>query len=176
MKLEEVNHKTKEAVDYLVQSLESGQSAVLTQYLGAMAKFRNYSFGNIMLIARQKPDATNVAGLRTWNSLGRFVRHGEKGIFILAPMVSNKRKKDENAEQNADAKETQPTLYGFRGVYVFDRLSRDLRPSLCALDGFRQCHFREPPLDSSKHIIAQLLCPAQRSLMQRFQLSPSFAH
>ena len=33
MKLEEVNLKTKEAVDYLVQSLESGQSAVLTQYL-----------------------------------------------------------------------------------------------------------------------------------------------
>ena len=120
MKLEEVNHKTKEAVDYLVQSLESGQSDVLTQYLGTMAKFRNYSFGNIMLIARQKPDATNVAGLRTWNSLGRFVRRGEKGIFILAPMVGNKRKKDENAEQNTDAKETQPTLYGFRGVYVFD--------------------------------------------------------
>ena len=40
-----------------------------------------------MLIARQKPDATNVAGLRTWNSLGRFVKRGEKGIFILAPMV-----------------------------------------------------------------------------------------
>src|ERR1035441_4653427 len=89
MKLEEVNLKTKEAVNYLVQSLEAGQSAVL-QYLGAMAKFRNYSFGNIMLIARQKPDATNVAGLRTWNSLGRFVRRGEKGIFILAPMVGNK--------------------------------------------------------------------------------------
>jgi hypothetical protein len=31
----------------------------------------------------------------------------------------------------------------------------------------------ESPLDSSKHIITQLLCPAQRSLMQRFQLSPS---
>jgi antirestriction protein ArdC len=122
MKLEEVNLKTKEAVDYLVQSLESGQSAVLTQYLGAMAKFRNYSFGNIMLIARQKPDATHVAGYRTWTTLGRFVRRGEKGIFILAPMVGNKRKKNEtdNAEQNTDAKETQPTLYGFRGVYVFD--------------------------------------------------------
>ncbi len=26
---------------------------------------------------------------------------------------------------------------GFRGVYVFDRLSRDLRLSLCAPDGFR---------------------------------------
>jgi len=147
MKLEEVNLKTKEAVDYLVQSLESGQSAVLTQYLGAMAKFRNYSFGNIMLIARQKPDATHVAGYRTWTTLGRFVRRGEKGIFILAPMVGNKRKKNEtdNAEQNTDAKETQPTLYGFRGVYVFERLSRDLRPSLCALDVIPECHFRKSP-------------------------------
>src|ERR1039457_4519092 len=120
MKLEEVNLKTKEAVDYLVQSLEAGQSSVLTQYLGAMAKFRNYSFGNIMLIARQKPDATNVAGLRTGNSLGRFARRGEKGIFILAPMVGVKRKNDDGAEPNGDGKETQPRLYGFRGVYVFD--------------------------------------------------------
>jgi hypothetical protein len=52
MKFEEVNLKTKKAVDYLVQSLESGHSAVLTQHLGAMARFRNYSFGNIMLMAR----------------------------------------------------------------------------------------------------------------------------
>ena len=86
MKLEEVNTRTKEAVDFLVAALESGHSEVLTAYLGAMAKFHTYSFGNIMLIARQKPDATDVAGLRTWNSLGRFVKRGEKGIFILAPM------------------------------------------------------------------------------------------
>jgi hypothetical protein len=78
------------------------------------------SFGNIMLIARQKPDATYVAGFRTWTSLGRFVRRGEKGIFILAPMVGNKSTKDENAGQNSDAKATQRTLYGFRAVYVFD--------------------------------------------------------
>src|SRR5260221_9875018 len=137
MKLEEVNQKTKEAVDFLVAALESGHSEVLTVYLGAMAKFRNYSFGNIMLIARQKPDATNVAGLRTWNSLGRFVRRGEKGIFILAPMVGNKRKKNENAEQNADAKETQPTLYGFRAVYVFDISQTDGKdlPSLTEVHG-----------------------------------------
>ena len=145
MKLEEVNLKTKEAVDYLVQSLEAGHSAVLTQYLGAMAKFRNYSFGNIILIARQKPDATNIAGLRTWNSLGRFVRRGEKGIFILAPMVGSKRKGDDNAEKNTDAEEIQTRLYGFRGVYVFNRLSRDLWPSLCALDRSRLCHFRKSP-------------------------------
>ena len=90
MKLEEVNLKTKEAVNYLVQSLEAGQSAVL-QYLGAMAKFRNYSFGKIMLIARQKPDATNVAGLRTWNSLGRFVRNAATwvgpGTLLICRLV-----------------------------------------------------------------------------------------
>ena len=94
MKLEEVNTRTKEAVDFLVAALESGHSEVLTAYLGAMAKFHTYSFGNIMLIARQKPDATNVAGLRTWNSLGRFVKRGEKGIFILAPMVGRRSTKD----------------------------------------------------------------------------------
>jgi hypothetical protein len=100
-----------------------------------------------MLIARQKPDATHVAGYRTWTTLGRFVRRGEKGIFILAPMVGNKRKKNETdtAEQNTDAKETQPTLYGFRGVYVFERLSRDLWPSLCAPDVIRPCHFGKSP-------------------------------
>ena len=86
MQLEEINNRTKDAVSYLVEALESGQSEVLTQYLSAMGRFHNYSFGNIMLIARQKPDATNVAGLRTWNSFGRFVRRGEKGIMILAPM------------------------------------------------------------------------------------------
>jgi DNA-binding phage protein len=52
MKLEE--NKTNEAVSYLVAALESGQSDVLTQYLNAMARFRNYSFGNVMLIARQR--------------------------------------------------------------------------------------------------------------------------
>jgi len=119
MKFEDIKSKTKDAVDYLVQSLESGQSEVLTQYLGAMARFHTYSFGNVMLIARQKPDATNVAGIRTWNSLGRFVKRGEKGILILAPMVSKNRRKDENAEAE-DAKQPESKLFGFRAVYVFD--------------------------------------------------------
>jgi antirestriction protein ArdC len=120
MKLEEVNQRTREAVDFLVAALESGHSAVLTQYLAAMAKFRNYSFGNIMLIARQKPDATSVAGFRAWNSLGRFVRRGEKGISILAPMISNRRKNNASEEQTEDATKSQPRLFGFRAVYVFD--------------------------------------------------------
>jgi antirestriction protein ArdC len=120
MKLEDIKNKTKDAVDYLVQSLESGQSDVLTQYLAAMARFHTYSFGNVMLIARQRPEATNVAGIRTWNSLGRFVKRGEKGILILAPMVGKNLKKNQEAEQSEDAKQPESKLFGFRAVYVFD--------------------------------------------------------
>lgn len=87
MKLEEIKNKTNEAVSYLVEALEKGQSEVLSEYLNAMARFHQYSFGNIMLIARQRPTATRVAGIRTWNLLGRFVKRGEKAILILAPMV-----------------------------------------------------------------------------------------
>jgi len=93
--------------------------------------------------ALQKPLATNVAGIRTWNSLGRFVKRGEKGIMILAPMIG--RKTNGIAEPTADAKETASPLYGFRAVYVFDRLSRDLWSSLCAPDVIRECHFRKLP-------------------------------
>lgn len=120
MKLEEIKNRTKQAAEYLVAALNAGQSEVLTQYLAAMARFHTYSFGNIMLIAHQKPEATNVAGVRSWNALGRMVKRGEKGIFILAPMVGYTRKANESAEQTADAKEPQAQLLGFRGVYVFD--------------------------------------------------------
>jgi hypothetical protein len=126
MKLDEVNQRTKEAVDFLVAALESGHSEVLTAYLGAMAKFHTYSFGNVMLIACQRPDATNVAGLRAWNSLGRFVKRGEKGIFILAPMIGHRRSRqneiatDIDTDNTADERKPQPQLVGFRAVYVFD--------------------------------------------------------
>ena len=136
MKLEEINNRTKDAVNYLVEALESGQSEVLTQYLSAMGRFHNYSFGNIMLIARQRPDATNVAGLRTWNSLGRFVKRGEKGILILAPMIGRKNA-DSAAEATEDAKQSQPQLYGFRAVYVFDINQTDGKdlPTLTEVQG-----------------------------------------
>jgi N-terminal domain of anti-restriction factor ArdC len=116
MKLEEINNRTKDAVSYLVEALESGQSEVLTQYISAMGRFCNYSFGNIMLIARQKPSATHVAGLRTWNSLGRFVKRGEKGILILAPMIGHK-KASSTAAATDDAKQPEAQPYGFRAVF-----------------------------------------------------------
>ena len=110
----------KQAVDFLIQQLQAGKSETLTAYLGAMAQFHNYSFGNILAIARQRPTATRVAGFGTWKEMGRFVKKGEKGIQILAPMIGYRRKKDD-AEQDRDASaKPQPMLIGFRAVYVFD--------------------------------------------------------
>ena len=112
----------KQAVDYLIQQLEAGHSETLAAYLGAMARFHNYSFGNILQIARQRPAATRVAGIRTWNELGRFVKKGEKGIQILAPVTGFRRKKAETERDATADTETkpQPVLIGFRAVYVFD--------------------------------------------------------
>ena len=111
----------KQAVDYLIQQLEAGKSETLTAYLNAMARFHSYSFGNILQIARQRPTATRVAGIRTWNEMGRFVKRGEKGIQILAPMTGFRRRKsgDSESEQEPETK-PQPVLLGFRAVYVFD--------------------------------------------------------
>jgi hypothetical protein len=38
----------------LIEQLEAGKSDALTAYLDAMSRFHNYSFGNILEIARQK--------------------------------------------------------------------------------------------------------------------------
>jgi antirestriction protein ArdC len=109
----------RENVQYLIEQLEAGHSESLTAYLDAMAHFSSYSFGNVLLIARQKPQATNVAGMWTWNQLGRRVRRGEKGIAILAPMIGKNRKKREPSEAE-DSDANKSALLGFRKVFVWD--------------------------------------------------------
>jgi len=106
-------------VKSLIEQLQSGHSDALTAYLNAMSRFHNYSFGNILEIARQRPDATRVAGMDAWNQLGRKVKKGEHGIRILAPIVGVKRKKDEEAEKDITKQNTR-VLVGFRNAYVFD--------------------------------------------------------
>jgi hypothetical protein len=106
-------------VQLLIEQLEAGHSEGLTAYLTAMGRFHNYSFGNILEIARQMPSATRVAGLYAWNQLGRKVKKGSKGIRILAPMIGTKRKKDKEADKDI-TKQNEPVLVGFRPVYVFD--------------------------------------------------------
>jgi hypothetical protein len=111
-------------VQSLIEQLEAGHSDALTAYLNAMGRFHNYSFGNILEIARQKPDATRVAGFWKWKELGRSVKKGEKGIRILAPIIGVRRKKDEEAEKDI-TKQNTAVLVGFRSAYVFDVLQTE---------------------------------------------------
>jgi antirestriction protein ArdC len=91
-----------------------------TRYLESRSRFHSYSFGNVMLIGWQRPDASLVAGYRRWQELGRQVRKGEGGITILAPMV---RKQD-----RGDGAEPDRVVTGFRAVSVFDVAQTDGEP------------------------------------------------
>src|SRR5580692_3432235 len=106
-------------VQNLIEQLEAGHSDALTAYLNAMSRFHRYSLGNILEIARQRPDATRVAGFWKWKELGRSVKKGEKGIRILAPIIGVRRKKDEEANKDI-TKQNTAVLVGFRSAYVFD--------------------------------------------------------
>ena len=76
-----------------------------------------------MLIASQKPNATHVTGFHAWHKLGRFVKKGEKGILILAPIIRKK------AENNGEAEPDEfSTAVGFRAAYVFDISQTDGQP------------------------------------------------
>ena len=117
MKADELKQITTDALDKLAALLDEGHSDQLTALLKTMARFHKYSFHNICLISSQCPTATRVAGFQTWRTMGRFVRKGERGIAILAPIVG---RRDSDAAEN-DSKR----ILGFRAAYVFDGLSRD---------------------------------------------------
>jgi len=84
-------------IDAVMKQLKAGVEGIQDSYqfrlfLTTMAKFHDYSIGNQILIMLQKPDAVRVAGFNTWKDLGRWVKKGEKGIAILAPVMLPKAK------------------------------------------------------------------------------------
>ena len=117
MKAEDAKKIADRALDDLTEALNNGKSEQLTQYLAMLARFHHYSFGNVLLILSQKPEATQVAGFSKWKQMGRFVKKGEKGIVIIAPMRF--RPKDEHTEGQEQTEQAKPILR-FRGVFVFD--------------------------------------------------------
>ena len=114
MTTEQAKQLSDDAIARLMEALEKGQSDALKNYLAVMARFHTYSWGNCMMIYSQCPNATRVAGFHAWLKLRRYVRKGEKGILILAPMIGKKK-----SEENSDC-EAESRLIGFRGIYVFD--------------------------------------------------------
>ena len=122
-------------MDSIMQSLESGVEELFTsnryqEFLKTMAKFHNYSFNNTMLIAMQRPDATLVTNYKNWQSMGRQVMKGEKGITIIAPAPYKKMKEKEVLDENqrpimgTDGKpkteQVEVTVPHFKAVTVFD--------------------------------------------------------
>jgi antirestriction protein ArdC len=115
MNSENIKKITNQAIEQLISALNEGRSETLTQYLAAIGRFHRYSLRNVMLIASQKPTASHVAGFHAWHKLGRFVKKGEKGIMILAPIVRLKIESVEHQETDESS-----TAVGFRAAYVFD--------------------------------------------------------
>lgn len=122
-------------MDSIMQSLESGVEELFTsnryqEFLKTMAKFHNYSFNNTMLIAMQRPDATLVTSYKNWQSMGRQVMKGEKGITIIAPAPYKKMKEKEVLDENqrpimgTDGKpkteKVEVTVPHFKAITVFD--------------------------------------------------------
>ena len=91
-------------------------SEKMQAFFSLSAKFHKYSVCNLWLIAWQCPHATRVAGYKKWNEFNRYVRKGEQGIAILAPLIYK--------SDDGDEKE----LRGFKPVYVFDVSQTDGDP------------------------------------------------
>jgi hypothetical protein len=115
----------------LLATLSEGIAKLTTSdewqlYLDCQSRFYRYSPNNVMLIAHKRHEATMVAGFNAWKKHGRFVRKGEKAIWILAPMVY-KASDDEKSEEN------ERVIRGFKLVPVFDIASTDGEelPTVC---------------------------------------------
>jgi antirestriction protein ArdC len=105
-------------------------SEAWTRMLETAARFQRYSARNMLLLLIQAEERgteiTRVAGYRTWQTLGRQVRRGEKSYEVLAP-VRHRLSLDEAAERAAAGEpaydaEGRPIMVvgGFRIEHVFD--------------------------------------------------------
>lgn len=110
--------KTDELLQRLTEGVEKLTSSdEWIRYLDVQRRFHRYSFGNVLLIALQCPDATRVAGFRRWLELGRHVQRGQKGIAILAPVVHRLKVED---EETGEKRTIVSAPRAFRVVHVFD--------------------------------------------------------
>ena len=124
------------ASDKALSLLREGVSSLMSSHgwqdaLRFRSKFYNYSFFNSTLIYSQCPTASLVAGYKRWQELGRQVRKGEKGLFILAPLIGKVKgegSSDKVANPDKQDKAEVKQLFGFRAVYVFDVSQTDGDP------------------------------------------------
>ena len=100
-------------------------------WLDVQSQFHDYSHRNTLLITLQCPEATKVAGYRTWKEeFDRYVEEGESAIWIWAPIITTQCPECGNApgyHDNSECEydETPPEewsegLVGFKPAPVFD--------------------------------------------------------
>jgi antirestriction protein ArdC len=119
----ELNAGIRSTIEQLANETDAArQSELFRNYLKASAAFWDYSWHNQMLIWKQRADASFVGGFNTWLKCGRYVRKGEKGIAILAPMFFKDKR------QMADGSEGESKRMWFKIVYVFDISQTDGTP------------------------------------------------
>lgn len=114
------NEKIKKVYQKLVDGVQNFRNTdEYIKFLKFTKNFHNYSFANKVLIFNQFEDATRVAGYKTWQSLGRTVIPGSKGIQIMFPMPYKHKIKVKNKDTNEETEEEHEFL-SFRPTYVFD--------------------------------------------------------
>lgn len=140
MKTDEIKKLSDDALTGLNQALQAGRSDSLKNYLQFMARFHKYSFGNIMLIALQHHNATHVAGFNSWKKFGRFVKKGEKGIAIIAPVLIKP-----DAKSTADSADDEQPILRFKVAHVFDisQTEGDPVPELATISGDPGIHLQQ---------------------------------
>ena len=118
MKANELKEICENHVNDLITAIaETKDTKRFLDYLNFCASFHRYSFRNRILIWCYQPDATFVAGYKTWPKLGRHVKKGGIGIPIFAPMTI---KKNVEIEDNLDGLEDEKSFLSFKVVYVYD--------------------------------------------------------
>ncbi|MEN2446327.1 ArdC family protein [Bacillus sp. JR_15] len=141
------NYKQKK-IDSIIEDLNNkleefrNNDETYKQFLDTTSKFHNYSINNVLLIASQRPDATAVAGYKSWkNKFDRQVQKGAKGINIIAPVVKKKdveiKDNDGNVirDINGNPKtERKPVISGYRAHNVFDVADTKGKPLITAKD------------------------------------------
>lgn len=114
----------REAIAELKARLEEYQGTLEPEVRAMiLARFAGYSERNALLVAMQRPDATEVRGFKAWLSMGRVVRKGEHGLMILAP-AGDGLSKDQRAELVASG-DDGPRARFFRVAHVFDVAQTD---------------------------------------------------
>lgn len=126
-------HRTIEqwAQDLTEQVDDAKASEQFQAWLDVQSRFHDYSYRNTLLIARQCPEATKVAGYRTWQEeFDRQVQDGEQAIWIWAPIIAKQcpgcgNSPNYHADTDCEYDETPPDKWSegpvaFKPVPVFD--------------------------------------------------------